>query len=145
MVANLIKPTSFLCVKKPNNGSILLNHWVLIFDICTTKYHSDSRNMSLKNNMFWWLKCIELIWTWPNEFENFNEFEMMKITLNCFPRIVPIKCKKLSRKLCINREDKGKISQFSYKSIVITRTTKFLEVLTPSYIYHGCSTRKTLW
>ena len=53
-------------------------------------------------------------------------------------------CKTVSIKPCINRLDKSKISQFSYKVIFVARKIKFLLVVTPPSIYHGFSTRKTL-
>ena len=43
----------------------------------------------------------------------------------------------MSRKLCMNRESKSRISQFSYIVIVVTRALKFLAVVTPPNIYHG--------
>ena len=49
------------------------------------------------------------------------------------------------RKPCINREDKRKISQFSYNVIVVARKMNFLEVVTPPSINHGFSTWKTFW
>ena len=54
-------------------------------------------------------------------------------------------CKTVSRKPCINRVDKMKISQFSYTTIVVTITMKFLAVLTTTSIYHDWSTHKTFW
>ena len=44
-------------------------------------------------------------------------------------------CETVSRKLCINREYKSESSQFSHTFIVVARTMKFLEVVTPPYIY----------
>ena len=35
-------------------------------------------------------------------------------------------------------------SQFSYTVVTIS-TKKFLAIVTPPSIYHGCSTRKTFW
>ena len=43
----------------------------------------------------------------------------------------------MARKLCINREYKIRISQFSYPIIFVARTMKFLEVVTPQYIYQA--------
>ena len=48
----------------------------------------------------------------------------------------------MSRKPCINREDKRNIPQFSYTVIVVTRTMKFLAVVTPKSIYHKSIRRK---
>ena len=39
--------------------------------------------------------------------------------------------KTVSIKPCINRENRSRISKFSYTVIVLTRTTKFLEVVIP--------------
>ena len=78
-----------------------------------------------------------MIWTQLNEFEMFNEFEMMKITLKTVIRIVVITCKTVSRKSCINREDNINISQFNFTVMVVTKIMKFLSVITPSSICHG--------
>ena len=64
-----------------------------------------------------------------------NGFETMKRTLKTFLIIVMRTCKTLSRKPCINREDKSKRSQLSYTYIVVTITMKFLEFVIPAYIY----------
>ena len=63
---------------------------------------------------------------------------MMKITLKNVLKFCMIKCETVSRKPCINIEDKSKSSQFSYKSIVVTIKIQFLSVVTPPYIYHFC-------
>ena len=42
----------------------------------------------------------------------------------------------------VNRESKILISQFSCTDVI---NMKLLEVVTPPFIYHCCSTRKTLW
>ena len=86
-----------------------------------------------------------MIWTQLNEFEMFNEFEMMKRTLKTFIRIVLRTCKTVPRKPCINREANIKSSQFIYSVTVVERTTEFLAVVTPPSIYHDCPTRKTFW
>ena len=65
----------------------------------------------------------------------------MKTVLN----IVLRACKTVSIRPCISREYKIKISKFSYTVIVVAITLKFLAVVTPPYIYHGFSTRKTFW
>ena len=51
----------------------------------------------------------------------------------------------MSIKPCINRESKSRISQFSYKVIVVTITMNLLVVVTPPAIYHGCSSWKKFW
>ena len=66
----------------------------------------------------------------------FNDFEMTKRTLNFFLRIFLRTCKTVSRKPCMNREDKSKITHFSYTFILIKVTTKLPEVVIPPYIYH---------
>ena len=43
------------------------------------------------------------------------------------------------------REDNSKISQFTVTVIAVARTIKFLAVLTPPSIYHGCYTWKMFW
>ena len=63
----------------------------------------------------------------------FNEFRMIKITLELF-------YKKVSRKPCINIEIRIRRLKFSYTAMVVTRTMKFLAVETPLAIYHGCPT-----
>ena len=71
---------------------------------------------------------------------------MIKITLKTFLRIMMrTTCKTVSIEPCINIEEKIKISQFIYTDIFVTRTMKFLAVVTTPYIYHGFSTQKTLW
>ena len=65
-----------------------------------------------------------------------NEFEMVKILLKTVLAIFLKTCKTVSIKPCINREDKSNSSQFSYTDIFLTKTMKFLEVLTPPSIYH---------
>ena len=50
----------------------------------------------------------------------------------------------MSRKPCINREDKRNIPQFSYTVIFVTRTMKFLAVVTPQSIYHKSINRKLI-
>ena len=75
-----------------------------------------------------------MIWTRLNEFEMFNEFKMMKITLKTVLIIVLRACKTVSIKPCINREDKSTISPISYVAIFVTSTVKFLVVVTPPYI-----------
>ena len=75
----------------------------------------------------------------------FNEFEMKKIILKTFLRIVLITCKTVSIRPFINREDNIKSSQFRYKCIAVTRTIKFTAVETTPSIYHSCSTQKTFW
>ena len=50
----------------------------------------------------------------------------------------------VERKPCINRESKSleiTIQLYSFHDI----NMKFLVVVTPQSIYHGCSTQKTLW
>ena len=59
----------------------------------------------------------------------------MKIKLKIVIVIVLITCKKVSRKIFINRESKSKSSQFSYSVTVVERTMKFLAVVTPPYVY----------
>ena len=76
-----------------------------------------------------------MIWNRLNEFENYNAFEIMKITLKTVLIIVLGTCKTVSRKPCINREDKSMSSKFSYASIVLTRKMKLLEFVMPPYIY----------
>ena len=66
----------------------------------------------------------------------FNGFEMLRRTLKTVLRIFLRTCKTVSIKTFINREDKSKRSKFSYTAIVETRTTNFLEVVTPPSIYH---------
>ena len=44
-------------------------------------------------------------------------------------------CKTVSRKLFINSQDRSKISQFIYTFIVVTRTMKLLEFVTPPSIF----------
>ena len=60
---------------------------------------------------------------------------MTKRTLRTVLIIVLRTCITVSRKPCINREDNIKISQFSYKAIVVTRTMSLLVFVTPQYIY----------
>ena len=60
---------------------------------------------------------------------------MIKRILKNVLRIVLIILKTVSRKPCINIENKSKSSQFICTVIVVKRTTKFLSVVTPSYIY----------
>ena len=69
----------------------------------------------------------------------------MKITLKPVLVIVLRTCKTVSRKLCINREDSRKISQFSYTVIVVEISIKFIAALSSSFIHLGFSTRKMLW
>ena len=64
----------------------------------------------------------------------FNDFEVMKIKLKYVRSIFMRICKSLSRKPCINRAYTSKSSYFSYTYIVVTRTIKFLSVITPPYI-----------
>ena len=47
------------------------------------------------------------------------------------------------RKPFINIVEKSKSSQLRCTAIVVAITMKFLSVVTPPYIYHGCSTGKT--
>ena len=75
----------------------------------------------------------------------FNDFELTKRTLKTFLIIFLRTCKTVSRKICINREDKSKSSQFSYIDIVVTIKMKFLAVVTLPSIHHGCSAWKTFW
>ena len=49
----------------------------------------------------------------------------------------------IEEKLCINIEIKSLELTFSYT--YVTMNMKLLAVVTPTYIYHGCSTRKTFW
>ena len=105
----------------------------------------DRIQKSLNNKMFWWLDWIELIWNRLNEFEMFNEFEMTKRKLQTVLRTILRTCKTVLKNPCIIREDKNNISKFIYTDIVVTRTTRFLEVVTPKSIYHGFSTQKTFW
>ena len=70
---------------------------------------------------------------------------MMKTTLKTVLVIFLKTCKTMSIKPCINRQDKSYRSQFVYTDIVVTRLMKLPEVVTPSYIYHAWSTRKTFW
>ena len=65
----------------------------------------------------------------------FNEFEMTKMNLKNVLRMFLRTYKTVSIKPCKNREDKSKISQFSYTVIFVTIPTKFLEVVTPPSIY----------
>ena len=52
--------------------------------------------------------------------------------------------KSVKRKPCINRESKSlELTILSYSCHDINM--KFLVVVTPPFIYHGCSTRKTFW
>ena len=74
-------------------------------------------------------------WVW-----NVQQVRNDEITLKTVLRIFMWICKTVIRKPYINREDKIKIYQFSYTVIVATRTTKFLEVVTLTYFYHGLST-----
>ena len=67
----------------------------------------------------------------------------MNITLKIVLLFVLRTCKTVSRNTCMNIEDMSNISQLSYISVVVTRTMKFLSVVTPTYIYHGLSIRKT--
>ena len=68
-----------------------------------------------RNGLNWELSWIKLnVFEMFNKFEIPNEFEFMKITLKTVLRIFLRTCKTVSRKLCINREDKSKTSQFSY-------------------------------
>ena len=60
---------------------------------------------------------------------------MMKITLKTVLNFFLRTRKTVSRKPCINRDNKSKISQFICTVIVVTRTMKFLGVVTPQYIY----------
>ena len=60
---------------------------------------------------------------------------MMKIKLKTVLRIVLRTCKTVSINPCISREDNSKITQCSYKSIVVTKTMKFLAIVTPLSIY----------
>ena len=46
-------------------------------------------------------------------------------------------CKTVSIKPCINREDKSKISQFSYTVIVVTISMNLLVVVTPQSVYQN--------
>ena len=69
---------------------------------------------------------------------------MVNRALKTFLRMFLKTCKTVSIKLCINREGKINISQFSYTFIVVTITTKSLVVVSPPNIFHRCSTRKTL-
>ena len=59
-------------------------------------------------------------WNRLNEFEIFNEFEIMRVTLKSFIRTVLRTCKTVSIKPFINREDKIENSQFIYTDIVTT-------------------------
>ena len=61
---------------------------------------------------------------------------MIKRTLITVPIIVLIKCKTVSRKPCINREDKSERSQFIFTDILVTRTTYFVVVVAPPSICH---------
>ena len=85
--------------------------------------------------MFLWLNWIGLICTRLNKFEIFNEFEMMKITMKFFLRVILRKCKTVSRKLYINGEYNIYISQFIYTDMFVTRTMKFPEVVILPSIY----------
>ena len=58
----------------------------------------------------------------------------MKRTLKTVLRMVMRTYKTVSIKPCINREDKSTISPISYVAIFVTRTVKFLVVVTPPYI-----------
>ena len=75
------------------------------------------------------------------EFMNrLNQFVMFKEQENS----VVLNEKSVERKPCINRESKSNeltIQLCSCHNI----NMKFLVVVTPPYIYHGCSTRKTFW
>ena len=84
-------------------------------------------------------------WIKLNEFEIFNQFELMKITLKNVLRIVLRTCKTVSRKPCINIEDKNESPQFSYTYIVEIITWKLLAVVTLPSIYHDCSTWRKFW
>ena len=60
---------------------------------------------------------------------------MIKRKLEKILRIFLRTCKTVLRKPCINREDKSECSQFNYTVIVLTRTMKFLSVVTPPSVY----------
>ena len=60
---------------------------------------------------------------------------MMKKTMKTDLKTFQRTCKTVSRKICINRLDKIKISNFSCTCLVIKRTMKFLSVVTQTYIY----------
>ena len=69
--------------------------------------------------------------------------ENMK-TVNLDENKVVLNENSVERKPCINRESKSDeltIKLYSYHDI----NMKFLVVVTPPSIYHGCSTRKTFW
>ena len=94
----------------------------------------DRRQESLKNKIL-----LRLDWI---EFEMFNEFEMPRIRLKTFLRIVLITCKTIPVKQCTNREDNTKISKFSSTIVVVARTMKVLAVVTPPYIYQNINKYK---
>ena len=62
----------------------------------------------------------------------------MKGILKTFLIIVLRTYKTVPRKPCINREDKRKISHFSFSVTDVERTIKLLAVVIPTYIYHIC-------